>query len=81
MKERAHWRLIDSGEGVHWPDRDEGFRFRWRPVGRPSGESQTPEVARVSGSRRLTSVGPDERAMGARCARDGLVRSQVNFAR
>ena len=37
--ERAHFRLIASGEGVHWPDLDEDISVEGILAGRPSGES------------------------------------------
>jgi len=37
--ERAHWRLIGRGEGVHWPDLDEDVSVDGLLGGRPSGES------------------------------------------
>ena len=33
-KQRAHWRLIGGGEGIHWPDLENIL------LGHPSGESQ-----------------------------------------
>ena len=39
--ERSHWRLIGSGEGVHWPDLDEDISVDGLLAGLPSGESQT----------------------------------------
>ena len=38
--ERAHWRLIQGGEGIHWPDLDEDISVEDLILGRPSGESQ-----------------------------------------
>lgn len=38
--ERAHWRLIGRGEGIHWPDLDEDISVDGLLGGRPSGESQ-----------------------------------------
>ena len=38
--ERAHWRLIGSGEGVHWPDLDEDISVQSLLAGRRSGETQ-----------------------------------------
>ena len=37
--ERANWRLIGRGEGIHWPDLDEDIRIEGILKGRPSGES------------------------------------------
>ena len=39
-KERANWRLIGGGEGVHWPDLDEDISVENILRGQPSGESQ-----------------------------------------
>jgi len=39
-EERGNWRLIGSGEGVHWPDLDEDLSIESLVSGRPSGESQ-----------------------------------------
>jgi len=38
--ERANWRLIGSGEGIHWPDLDEDVSVEGLLAGRRSGESQ-----------------------------------------
>ena len=39
-KERANWRLIAGGEGIHWPDLDEDISVESLLAGRGSGESQ-----------------------------------------
>lgn len=39
-EERDNWRLIGSGEGIHWPDLDEDLSIDCLISGRPSGESQ-----------------------------------------
>jgi hypothetical protein len=39
--ERANWRLIGRGEGVHWPDLDEDISIAGLLAGRPSGETQS----------------------------------------
>ncbi len=39
-QERNNWRLIGSGEGIHWPDLDEDLSVEGLLLGRPSGESQ-----------------------------------------
>jgi hypothetical protein len=36
--ERANWRLIAGGEGIHWPDLDEDISVRSLLAGRRSGE-------------------------------------------
>ena|SRR5438128_6075865 len=40
MAERANWRLIGSGEGIHWPDLDEDISVESLLAGRRSGETQ-----------------------------------------
>lgn len=39
-EERANWRLIGRGEGIHWPDLDEDISVAGLLAGRPSGETQ-----------------------------------------
>ena len=38
--ERAHWRLIGKGQGIHWEDIDEDISVEGLLAGKPSGESQ-----------------------------------------
>src|SRR5438105_1635508 len=38
-KQRARWRLIGGGEGIHWPDLDEDISVENILLGHPSGES------------------------------------------
>ncbi len=38
-EERNNWRLIGTGEGVHWPDLDEDISVEMLLGGWPSGES------------------------------------------
>ena len=38
--ERTNWRLIGSGEGIHWPDLDEDISVESLLAGRRSGETQ-----------------------------------------
>lgn len=38
--ERADWRLIGRGEGIHWPKLDEDISVEGLLTGRRSGESQ-----------------------------------------
>jgi hypothetical protein len=38
--ERANWRLIGRGEGIHWPDLDEDISVAGLLAGKRSGESQ-----------------------------------------
>lgn len=40
-KERANWRLIGKGQGIHWEDIDEDISVEGLLGGKPSGESQT----------------------------------------
>ena len=41
-QERNNWRLIGSGQGIHWEDvdEDEDISMEGLLAGRPSGESQ-----------------------------------------
>ncbi len=39
-EERARWRLIGGGEGIHWPDLDEDISVESLILGKPSRESQ-----------------------------------------
>jgi hypothetical protein len=39
--ERANWRFVGRGEGIHWPDLDEDISVEGLLAGRRSGESQT----------------------------------------
>jgi len=41
VAERAHWRLIGGGTGIHWPDLDEDISVESLLAGRRSGETQT----------------------------------------
>ncbi|NIM02068.1 MAG: DUF2442 domain-containing protein [Acidobacteria bacterium] len=38
--ERANWRFVGGGEGIHWPDLDEDISIDGLLAGRRSGESQ-----------------------------------------
>ena len=38
--ERANWRLIGGGVGIHWPDLDEDISVESLLAGRGSGETQ-----------------------------------------
>src|ERR1700704_53384 len=38
--ERANWRLIGNGEGIHWPDLDEDISVASLLAGRRSGETR-----------------------------------------
>lgn len=39
-KERANWRLIGKGQGIHWEDLDEDISVENLLLAKPSGESQ-----------------------------------------
>ena len=41
IEERNKWRLIGSGEGIHWQDLDEDISVENLLFGKPSGESQS----------------------------------------
>ena len=38
-KERANWRMVGKGEGIHWTDLDEDVSVEGLLAGRPSDES------------------------------------------
>jgi hypothetical protein len=40
-EERANWRLIGKGQGIHWDGIDEDISIEGLLAGKPSGESQT----------------------------------------
>ena len=40
LGERANWRLIGTGTGIHWPDLDEDISVESLLAGRRSGETQ-----------------------------------------
>ncbi len=39
--ERDNWRIMGSGEGIHWEDLDEDISVEGVIAGRPSNESQS----------------------------------------
>lgn len=39
-EERAEWRIIGRGDGIHWPTLDEDISVENLLAGEPSGESQ-----------------------------------------
>ncbi|HEU0075578.1 MAG TPA: DUF2442 domain-containing protein [Dehalococcoidia bacterium] len=39
-EERAHWRFVGRGEGIHWPDLDEDISVKSLLAGRRSDETQ-----------------------------------------
>jgi len=41
VAERAVWRLLGGGRGIHWPNVDEDISVANLLAGQPSGESQT----------------------------------------
>jgi len=41
VNERNSWRLIGSGDGIHWHQLDEDISVKNIILGQPSGESQT----------------------------------------
>lgn len=64
-RERANWRLIGRGQGIHWDDLDEDISVEGLLAGRASGEShasfkkwltaRTPRPAPRSNGRRRSS--------------------------
>jgi hypothetical protein len=53
--ERANWRLIGNGVGIHWPELDEDISVDNLLRGRPSGESQSSFKAWLEG--RISGTG------------------------
>ena len=41
VEERANWRIIGRGHGIHWGDIDEDISVEGLLAGKPSGESQS----------------------------------------
>lgn len=41
VEERANWRLIGNGQGIHWDDVDEDISVEGLLAGKSSGESQS----------------------------------------
>lgn len=54
--ERANWRLIAGGAGIHWPDLDEDISVESLLAGRRSGEAQ--ESLRRSPNARISALTP-----------------------
>jgi len=50
--ERSNWRLIGSGEGIHWPDLDEDISVASLLAGRRSSETGD-SLRRWLGARRV----------------------------
>lgn len=48
VAERANWRLIGGGEGIHWPDLDEDIRVDDLLSGSPSRESEASVAAWIA---------------------------------
>ncbi len=51
--QRANWRLIGEGTGIHWPDLDEDVSVEGLLTGKPSAESQA-SFAKWLETRKLT---------------------------
>ena len=41
VAEKNNWRLVGSGQGIHWPDLDEDISVESLLAGRPSTEGQS----------------------------------------
>lgn len=52
--ERANWRFIGHGEGIHWPALDEDIRIANLLARRPSGESPRSFARWLNGRRSPT---------------------------
>ena len=67
--ERANWRLIGGGVGIHWPDLDEDISVESLLAGRRSGEIQTSlrrwlRARKAGRYRSSTAPGPRPHAPG-----------------
>jgi hypothetical protein len=40
-RERANWKLIGKGQGIHWEDIDQDISIEGLPARKPSGENQS----------------------------------------
>ncbi len=63
--ERARWRLIGKGVGVHWPDLDEDISVAALLAGKRSGESQRSLEAWLARRRRPNKDAAPARGHGA----------------
>ena len=63
--ERANWRLIGGGEGIHWPDLDEDISTNSLLSGRSSGETQE-SLGRWLDGRKATVSEPGTPVTGQR---------------
>ena len=54
--ERARWRPIGRGEGIHWEDLDEDISVEGLLAGRPSGESQASFKTWLEKRRQMTEL-------------------------
>ena len=48
-QQRAHFRLIGSGQGVHWPDVDEDISVEGMLHGVPAYRPRSPQVRKLGG--------------------------------
>jgi hypothetical protein len=66
-RERANWRLIGRGYGIHWEDLDEDISVEGLLAGRASGESQASFkkwlMARSTGSKKRPGTRSRRRPM------------------
>ena len=56
-EQRANWRLIGSGEGVHWPDVDEDISVRGMLDGVPARRAPHTACLRIPAPRVCVVVG------------------------
>ncbi len=56
QEERANWRIIGRGHGIHWEDIDEDISIAGLLAGRPSGESQSSFKKWLGNRRSATSA-------------------------
>ncbi|MDD9984454.1 MAG: DUF2442 domain-containing protein [Gammaproteobacteria bacterium] len=59
-RQRANWRIIGRGNGIHWEDVDEDISVRALLAGKPSGESLSSFKAWLESRPSATSTAEDE---------------------
>ena len=69
-RERARWRFIGRGVGIHWPSLDEDISVEGLLAGRRSGESRNHSSAGSRGVRRPGPTSASSRRRAERAAAD-----------
>ena len=55
-KQRANWRIIGDGHGVHWPDIDEDISAEGMLYGIPAPRSRAPSMPRLKSEKKKTTA-------------------------